>query len=75
VGDSDGEADGAAGGTEDGIRDMEGADVGVLLGTCDNDGDWDGAGVLKVGAWEIDGLSDGLAEGTSVGDTLGVDEG
>lgn len=49
--------------------------MGAVLGTCDKDGDWDGAGVLKVGACDTEGLSDGFAEGKSVGATLGVDDG
>jgi hypothetical protein len=59
----------------DGINEMDGNDEGVAVGSCDIDGDTDGAGVLKVGTWLTLGCSDGLSEGKSVGDALGREVG
>lgn len=60
---------------DDGIKETEGALVGDALGTCEVEGDSDGAGVLKVGADDTLGDSEGLRLGLSDGETLGMDDG
>ena len=52
-----------------------GRPVGAILGSRDREGDSDGAGVLNVGAKEMEGEEEGRKEGLSEGGALGWSEG